>query len=94
MGHYRDWGYCGTLGVPIQDRPGEIIVESDSFNMKTVFPHDNPLQIKMVRVVEDFNKSVQENSEPLLSGYNGLQMVKITNAILESSRKGKVIEIK
>jgi predicted dehydrogenase len=84
----------GTLGVPIQDRPGEIIVESDSFNMKTVFPHDNPLQIKMVRVVEDFNKSVQENSEPLLSGYNGLQMVKIANAILESSRKGKAIEIK
>jgi predicted dehydrogenase len=82
-----------TLGVPIQDRPGEITVESDSFRMHTVFPYDNLMPNKVARVVEAFNKAVEENSEFPLSGYNGLQMVKIANAILESSRQGRAIEV-
>ncbi|MFH1031792.1 MAG: Gfo/Idh/MocA family oxidoreductase [Chloroflexota bacterium] len=80
----------GTVGMPLR---GELLIEGDSINMKASFPTNDPIPGNYIRVVEAFNKCIKENTEPDISGYNGLQMVRITNAILESSREGKSIKI-
>lgn len=82
----------GTLAVPLRDRTSELTVESDSFEMKMTFPHNSTAD-KMVRLVEDFNKCIIENTEPGVSGYNGLQMVRIATALQESSRQRKAVAI-
>lgn len=80
----------GTVGMPLR---GELLVEGDSINMRASFPTNDPVPDNYIRVVEAFNKCIEENTEPDISGYNGLQMVKITNAILKSSREGKSVKI-
>ncbi len=82
----------GTLGVPLKDRTGELTVESDSVEMKMTFPL-NSAQDKMVRLVEDFNKSVMQDTELGVSGYNGLQMIRIATALQQSSRQRKAVAI-
>jgi len=80
----------GTVGMALQ---GELLVEGDSINMRMAFPTTDPLPGNYIRVVEAFNNCIEGNTELDISGYNGLQMVRITNAILESSRQGKAIRI-
>lgn len=82
----------GTLGVPHKGQPGEFSIEGDTVNDRMRFPSSSA-QDKMVRLVEDFNQSVVENSELGVSGYNGLQMVRIATALQASSRLGKAVEI-
>lgn len=82
----------GTLGVPHKGQPGEFSIEGDAVNDRMRFPSSSA-QDKMVRLVEDFNQSVVENSELGVSGYNGLQMVRIATALQASSRLGKAVEI-
>ena len=81
----------GTLGMQLQ---GELLVEGDSINIKMSFPVEDPITGNYVRVVEAFNKCIEENNEPDISGANGLQMTKITNAILQSSREGKSVKLR
>ncbi len=80
----------GTVGMPLR---GELVVEGDSIDIRMAFPTDDFIPGNYIRVVEAFNNCVVENTELSNSGYNGLQMVRITNAILESSREGKAIKI-
>ncbi len=80
----------GTVGMPLR---GELLVEGDSINMRVTFPTNDPIPGNYIRVVEAFNKCIEENTELDISGFNGLQMVRITNAILESSRKGRTVKI-
>ena len=83
----------GTVGRPV-DNLGELLVEGDSLNVRMTFPTDEPLLARNIRVIEAFNKWIEGDAEPSISGYNGLQMVKVANAILESSRQGKAIKLK
>lgn len=72
---------------------GELLIDGDSVNLSMTFPTDNPVFSRMAGEIEAFNKWIQEDIEPAISGCNGLQMVKIANAILESSRHGKAVKI-
>jgi len=83
----------GTIGAPGRGHFGELLVDGDSLNLTMTFPMDNPLTYRMTRIIEDFNKWIEEGIEPQITGYNGLQMVKIANAILESSRQGRAVKI-
>ena len=80
----------GTVGMPLR---GELVVEGDSIDMRMAFPTDDVIPGNYIRVVEAFSNCVVENTEVNISGYNGLQMLRIQNAILESSREGKAIKI-
>ena len=79
-----------TVGMPLQ---GELFVEGDLINTRMTFPTEDVLQGNYISVVEAFSKCIEEDTEPDVPGSNGLQMVRITNAILESSRLGKAIKI-
>ncbi|MFC1893717.1 Gfo/Idh/MocA family protein [Chloroflexota bacterium] len=82
-----------TIGST-DDSLGELLVDGDSLNVRMTFPTDEPKLIRNIRAVEAFNTWVEGNSEKYLSDdYNGLQMVRITNAIMESSCQGRAITI-
>jgi len=80
----------GTIGTVLK---GELLVEGEAINLKRTFPTD-PVAL-YVGVIEAFNKCIKEQVEPEagISGYNGLQMARITNAIIQSSCQGKAIKI-
>ena len=80
----------GTVGMPMQ---GELLVEGDAIDLKMAFPTDDPLPGSYIRIVEAFNRYLAGDAGFDSPGYNGLQMVRITNAILESSRQGKLIKV-
>jgi len=82
-----------TIWGPLLNNLGELLVDGDSVNLRMVFPTDNPLPFRMIREIEAFNKWIEDDTEPHISGSNGLQMVKIANAILESSHHGKAVKI-
>ena len=72
---------------------GELLVEGDSFNMRMTFPCDDPIPALYTRLLEAFNRCIEEDTKPEVSGHDGLEMVRVVNAILESSRQGKAIKI-
>ncbi len=80
----------GTVGMPLG---GEMLVEGDTLKIQMSFPTADPILGNYIRVVEAFSRSVQNNTEPAISGDNGLQMVRIANAILESSKEGRAVKI-
>jgi len=80
----------GTIGVPLR---GELVVKGDSIDMTMASPTDNPMSANYIRLVEAFNRSIEENAELDISGHNGMQMVKIANAILQSSHQRKAVTI-
>ena len=82
----------GTVGLP-RGTLGELSIVGDSINLRKSFPSDAPVIARNIAVVEAFNKWVKDNINTYISGYNGMQMVKIEDAILESSRQGKAIKI-
>ncbi len=43
---------------------------------------------------QEFVSAIRENREPLSSGYNGLQALRLAYAIYESARKSRVVKLK
>jgi len=58
------------------------------------FPVDDPVTGCYRKLVEAFSKTIEEDREPDIPGQNGLQMVRIVHAVLESNRLGKAIRLK
>ena len=79
-----------TIGIPVQ---GKLVVQGEFLNIEQTFPTEDVMLGMFIRVVEAFSRSIEADTEPDIPGTNGLQIVKITNAILESSRTGKAIKI-
>jgi 1,5-anhydro-D-fructose reductase (1,5-anhydro-D-mannitol-forming) len=78
----------GTLGVPLNNRTGELTVEgTDSLDGVTEFPTSSVAD-KVAKLVDDFATSIDEDKEPQISGENGLQMVKIANALRDACSSG------
>ena len=50
---------------------------------------DEPLKRELINFVD----SIQNNKEPLVTGYDGLMAVKIAKAAIQSMKTGKVVEI-
>ena len=70
----------------------ELLVEGDSINERASYPSpDSPRRYTVV--IEHLNKCIAEDTEPISSGRDGLEMVRITDAILESSRTRKAVKI-
>jgi UDP-N-acetyl-2-amino-2-deoxyglucuronate dehydrogenase len=72
---------------------GELVIEGDALNASMNYKVDSMPIYSVQQNIEGFNKAIETNAEPEMSSYNGLQMVKIANAILESSRQGKAVKI-
>ena len=86
--------FCkGTLGTPKPGKPQEASIEGDVAGLSVRCPADDTAQSRTARLIEDFNRHIPHGSETAVSAQNGLQMVRIANAMLESSRLGKTIRL-
>ncbi|MFC1983430.1 Gfo/Idh/MocA family protein [Chloroflexota bacterium] len=70
----------------------ELLVEGDSINEQASY-HSPDSPQRYTPVIEHLNECITEDTEPIISGRDGLEMVKLTNAILESSRTRKEVKI-
>ncbi len=68
-------------------------MEGDSINVRMTFSSDDPMRGLYLGMVESFTRCIVDNTEPVASGYDGLENLRVANAILESSCEGKVIKI-
>lgn len=82
-----------TMGVPRPNVQAQMTLETDSSNVNVDIAGDNSQAARMARMVEDFSTSIRDNTEPALSGANGLQLVRIATAVQESSRQRKAVVI-
>ena len=74
--------------MPLQ---GELLVGDDFIDLKMSFPTNDTVPGNYIRVVGAFDGCIEGNNKFDISVYNRLQMVRITNAILESSHQGKIL---
>lgn len=82
-------GVHGSLFVNLQGRfqaVGERVNEEQSYE-----PPD-PLLL-YTKQVEAFNTSVEEGTEPVASGLDGLRAAEVTLAMVESARTGRLVRI-
>jgi 1,5-anhydro-D-fructose reductase (1,5-anhydro-D-mannitol-forming) len=83
----------GTLGVPLNNRTGELTVEgTGSFDGVTEFPMSSVAD-KVAKLLESFAVCVAADRDPELSGRNGLQMVKVATALQKSCLTGQAISV-
>lgn len=80
----------GTIGMPWQ---GSLQVTKGAETTITSFPCRNPVTDLYVKLVEDFNGSVVDGSEPLATGHDGLAMVRLAEAIIASARERKAVRV-
>jgi len=77
-----------TLGTTLE---GEIEIVSETLNQTEVYPSD-PL-LGFVEMLEDFRRAVEEDREPAATGVDGLRVVQVTLAMIESARTGRTIRL-
>jgi len=91
-----------TIGMPLK---GKLQVDGDTFNLDMEYPSQKmdawgrlnpvyePITGNYVRQIEAFNKCIEDNTEPSASGVDGMQMVRVINAIRESAKSGKAVRL-
>lgn len=76
----------GTIGP---HPTGSLRLETETSSTETAYHANDPYQEE----IEAFNRSVREGSVPDASGLDGLRVVQITEAALESARTGRTAEV-
>jgi len=71
---------------------GRVEMVSDAVNLSQTFPSD--LLGNFMAQIEDFGRAVQQDREPLATGVDGLRVVEITRAALQSAREGRAVTVK
>lgn len=67
----------------------EITVENDKGRYQPFLPREEPLTLEL----ESFVRAVLEDEEPVVSGEDGLQALRICEAALESAREGRPVRL-
>ena len=70
---------------------GRLDLVSDTANATQVFPGD--YLGNFVAQMEDFAEAVEEDREPAATGVDGLRVVEVTLAAMESAREGRTVKI-
>ena len=72
-------------------RQGRVEVVSETLNQTEVCP-DEYLG-NFISELQDFRQAVEEDREPAASGVDGLRMVEVTLAMIESARTGRTVKV-
>lgn len=80
----------GTVGTRLAGRL-EVMAAGSSSTFE--YPCNDPVTGTYVLQVDSFDQSIREDTEPNASGYDGLEMARIAEAVLDSSRQGKAVRI-
>ena len=81
----------GTVGMNLQ---GSLLVEREEGSSRQEFPGEDPLLGNYVRLIEAFVHAVEEDIETRASGEDGLELVRMVDAVLESARTGRAVPIR
>lgn len=73
-------------------RQGRIDVVSETVNRTQVTPGD--YLGNFIAEIEDFQQAIGEDRDPAASGIDGLRVVEVTLAMIESARSGRTVRIK
>jgi len=93
----NDFAVYGTSGrisgraTVWEARMGKLQVISQNLNQTEVYPYD--YLANFISELEDFQKAVEEDREPTASGMDGLRVVQVTCAVIESARTGRTIKL-
>ena len=77
-----------TMGIPLQ---GRLEVVSETVNTSEEWDFD-PLGTTREEV-EAFNRAVRQDTEPYASGIDGLRVVEVTVAVIESASTGRTVKV-
>lgn len=80
----------GTIGMPWQ---GDLVVTRQAETSLVEFPCQDPAIDLFVRLIEDHNRSILDDSMPLASGRDGLALVQVTDAVIRSARDRLAVRI-
>jgi 1,5-anhydro-D-fructose reductase (1,5-anhydro-D-mannitol-forming) len=82
----------GTLGGGQTGRVPEVVVTTGAAEERTPYPHDTSIT-HTTRLIKAFNRSLTHGEATHMSAQNGLQMIRIANAMHESSRHGRAVKL-
>ncbi len=82
----------GTLGRNEASRVQEVVVVSDAPEVRLAFPDDTPVT-RTTRLIEAFNRSITHGEATVMPALNGLQMIRVANAMLASSQHGRAVRL-
>jgi len=88
------YGSDGRVVLKDSSRPtmgGELEVVSDTVNDTITYEPDELALFKWQ--TESFNQAIQKNQEPAASGIDGLKIVQVTVAMIESASKGRTVNL-
>lgn len=91
---FRLYGILGRLeghGSLWEARQGRLEVVSDTVNEVADYPEE--LLPNYVAEIEDFQQAVAANREPAATGVDGLRVVEVTVAMIESARTGRSVRL-
>ncbi len=83
----------GTLGTPRGARPRLAEVDGAAAGIEVRCPADDTAVTRTARLIEEFSSHARHGTATVISAQNGLQMVRIAEAMLESSRRGEKIRL-
>ena len=78
-----------TMGIPLQ---GKVEVVSETVSSTEEWDPPNPIGTT-TEEVEAFNRAVRLDTEPYASGIDGLRVVEVTVAVIESATTGKTVKV-
>ena len=93
----NDFAIYGTKGritgraTLWESRQGRVEVVSDTVNEIAVYPAD--YLGNFIAEIEDFQRAVEQGREPVASGLDGLRVVEVTLAMIESAKTGRAVKI-
>lgn len=82
----------GTLGRNEPSRTQEVVIDSDAPQVRVPFADDTPIT-RTTRLIDDFNRSITQGGETVMSAQNGLQMIRIADAMQASSKHGRAVKV-
>ena len=74
-----------------EERQGIVEVISETLNQKEVYPND--ALANYIDQLDSFQQAVERDEEPTATGIDGLQVVRVTSAMIESARTGRTIKL-
>ena len=77
-----------TIGGALQ---GKLEVVSETDNHTKVYPHNR--HAVFTAMLEEFQQAIEGDRDPSASGIDGLRVVEITLAMIESARYGRTVKI-
>jgi 1,5-anhydro-D-fructose reductase (1,5-anhydro-D-mannitol-forming) len=88
---YGSHGRISGLGTLAEGRQGALEVVSETLTTSETYAAD--LIANYTDEIVDFQRAINTNQEPAATGIDGLRVVQVTLAMIESARQGRTVKI-